>query len=223
MSVVLPLRRLRPLEERFWEKVDKTLSEKGCWLWRGQSGEYGKIYVHGQGLVKCHRLSYEMHKGPIPEGLLVRHTCDVKGCVNPDHLLVGTKKDNAHDAIERGQFVFVVPRDRPTHCKNGHLFTEENTRWRFSDGPKRACRICLRAYWEKRRLKLATERTSRPKKIILPPTHCGNGHPLTPENVYRWPSKKARDGWRWCCRVCLRGWRKTGHAKLAARLTKDSV
>lgn len=205
--------KLIPLEERFWEKVDKTSSNNGCWLWNGKPDEYGKVWIYGKGLVKTHRVSYEMHKGPIPEGLLVRHTCDIKGCVNPEHLLVGTKKDNAHDAIERGQFVFVTPRVKPTYCDNGHLFTEENTRWRYSGRPRRRCLICLRVREKERSLKLAAERATRPKKIVEPTTHCKNGHLLTPENVYKWSSRKAKGGWRWCCRICQRKWRGMGSSR----------
>ena len=213
--------RCRPLEERFWEKVDKNpidkiATEKGCWLWNGQTKDYGRIYVYGKrALVKCHHLSYEMHKGPIPEGNLIRHTCDIKGCVNPDHLLAGTHKDNMRDAIERGQFVFVKPPTKKTHCKRGHEFTPENIYWNPSGRSKRQCLICLRAGRKARSLKLSAERVARPKKIVLPPTHCKNGHPLTPENIYRWPSKEAKSGWRWCCRICVRRWRSNGRAKHA--------
>lgn len=49
-----------------------------------------------------HRASYMQHKGPIPSGLVVRHRCDNKRCYNPEHLLLGTQKDNADDAVERG-------------------------------------------------------------------------------------------------------------------------
>lgn len=52
--------------------------------------------------VSAHRLSYEVHKGAIPSGMMVRHTCDNKLCVAPDHLILGTAKDNAADAAERG-------------------------------------------------------------------------------------------------------------------------
>lgn len=83
--------------ERFWKRVVKG---DGCWLWIGArtpSG-YGQIDKRG-----AHRVSWELHNGPIPEGLVVRHQCDVPPCVRPDHLLIGTQKDNMADKVARGR------------------------------------------------------------------------------------------------------------------------
>jgi len=63
------------------------------WLLGKDKDGYGKIKVNGKHL-RAHRLSYEMHVGPIPSGLLVLHTCDVPECVNPEHLWIGTVTDN---------------------------------------------------------------------------------------------------------------------------------
>lgn len=76
-----------------------------CWEWqstRNNSG-YGKFWLNGRTRL-AHRVSYELHKGEIPAGLAVRHTCDNPPCVNPAHLLVGTGKDNARDALERNRY-----------------------------------------------------------------------------------------------------------------------
>lgn len=73
-----------------------------CWEWQStikRSG-YGSFWLQGES-VHAHRASYILHKGPIPEGLVVRHTCDNKPCVNPKHLLLGTTQDNTQDAVER--------------------------------------------------------------------------------------------------------------------------
>jgi hypothetical protein len=94
------------IEERFWEKVIKTGE---CWLWTGarhrkhwDSVGYGVMGINKKN-VFAHRLSYELHHGTIPTGMLVRHTCDNSLCVNPDHLILGTDADNAQDKVDRGR------------------------------------------------------------------------------------------------------------------------
>lgn len=91
-----------PEKYRFWSKVEKTAD--GCWLWRGEIGRRGYGLI-GVGYKKryAHRVSYEMHYGEIPRGLLVCHTCDNKPCVRPDHLFSGTAGDNARDASIKGR------------------------------------------------------------------------------------------------------------------------
>jgi hypothetical protein len=71
--------------------------ETGCWEWDGtiRTG-YGRYYYKGKWMT-AHRVSWELHNGPIPDGLLVLHKCDNKPCVNPDHLFVGTQRDNVRD------------------------------------------------------------------------------------------------------------------------------
>lgn len=87
--------------ERFWNKVDKS---GDCWKWTAGlfSNGYGAFKLDGK-LRKAHRVSYEMHHGPIPEGLLVLHKCDNPKCVNPDHLFLGTHKTNAEDRQNKGR------------------------------------------------------------------------------------------------------------------------
>jgi len=82
----------------------EVVTESGCWLWLGSlsSKGYGTKSIFGK-IMRAHRLSYVAHKGDIPEGLIVRHTCDVRCCINPDHLVVGTNADNTQDMMERGR------------------------------------------------------------------------------------------------------------------------
>lgn len=78
----------------------------GCWLWTGAVDKdgYGKLTVKYR-YAKAHRESYELHKGPIPDGLVVCHRCDVPGCINPDHLFLGTNADNTADRDAKGRHV----------------------------------------------------------------------------------------------------------------------
>lgn len=96
----------RPLEQRFWPKVQKSIG--GCWLWiAGGDSEtgYGRIRVGGRGTKHevAHRVSWELTNGPIPEGLWVLHHCDTPRCVRPDHLYLGTVQDNNADRVARGR------------------------------------------------------------------------------------------------------------------------
>ncbi len=91
--------------EKFWEKVEKATDDL-CWLWMGaKTGNgYGAIKVD-QITHLAHRFSWELHFGTIPNGKLIRHKCDVRNCVNPNHLEIGTQKDNVMDMIVRGRYV----------------------------------------------------------------------------------------------------------------------
>lgn len=91
--------------KRFWSKVtipDDYIQQ--CWLWTGKLNDrgYGSIFILGK-QTRVHRFVYECYNGPIPNGLLVRHTCDIRNCVNPNHLLTGTSQDNVNDMINRNR------------------------------------------------------------------------------------------------------------------------
>lgn len=114
-------------EERFWRYVDRT--DDGCWLWTGylnaQTG-YGRFYPRGGPIVGAHRFMWEIQHGPIPSGMEVCHTCDVRPCVRPDHLFLGTRADNVRDMMAKGRgkaakrlelakFILHVIGDMPSH------------------------------------------------------------------------------------------------------------
>ena len=97
--------RKKTADERFDEKV--SISANGCHLWTSAVGSRGYgIFWLGFGGVRsvfAHRYSYARAKGPIPDGLLLMHSCDTPLCVNPAHLSPGTTKANADDASAKGR------------------------------------------------------------------------------------------------------------------------
>jgi hypothetical protein len=93
-------------EQRFWRRVEKQPS--GCWEWQGALSEwgYGSLVIVGR-KVPAHRFSYEIHTGPIPEGLVIDHLCRNPSCVNPEHLEAVTNEEN----IRRGKLA-ILRRDQ---------------------------------------------------------------------------------------------------------------
>jgi hypothetical protein len=98
--------------ERFWGKIDKNgpvpehRPELGpCWAWTGHKDDngYGQFYLCG-GFAKAYRFSWELHNGPIPDGLWVLHKCDRPCCCNPAHLFLGTRQDNVDDMVAKGRW-----------------------------------------------------------------------------------------------------------------------
>jgi hypothetical protein len=96
------------VEARFSSRLDKSGS---CWLWTGgvSGSGYGETTCGPKPQIPTHRLSWILYRGDIPEGLQVLHKCDVKICVNPDHLFLGTQTDNMQDCVKKG-------RHRPAGC-----------------------------------------------------------------------------------------------------------
>lgn len=87
---------------KFWSRV-RIGEGDGCWEWIGGKGKgYGAQWFSGK-LWLAHRLMYVFSKGEIPEGMMVCHSCDNPGCVNPSHLWIGTNSDNQKDASQKGR------------------------------------------------------------------------------------------------------------------------
>lgn len=89
-------------EEKFWPRVQKG---PDCWHWIGSLSPlgYGVLVGRERRHRSAHRLSWEIHYGPIPDGLMVCHHCDNRGCVRPDHLFLGTARDNVQDMLAKGR------------------------------------------------------------------------------------------------------------------------
>lgn len=142
---------------RFWAKVDKGGDAHpyvphlgACWRWTGAigSGGYGNFALPGYGpTMKAHRVAWLLTHGSLPDvGLVVRHNCDRRWCVNPAHLESGTVRDNHMDALTRNRRVWG---EAITYCPQGHEYTPCNTY--VTPTGRRHCKTCRRAADKARR------------------------------------------------------------------------
>lgn len=144
-------RTLRTAED-VWAFVDKDASESGCWLWTGAltTSGYGQFFYGGRKHT-VHRLTYQLVKGAIAEGLTLDHLCRVRRCCNPDHLEPVTIQVNIGRAPRwKGNL---------TTCPAGHPYAGDNLYVRPSDGA-RICRRCNLHYSRKSKRKMRAARTA---------------------------------------------------------------
>lgn len=89
--------------ERLWARTD-VRGPDDCWEWQGAriTAGYGQIVVFGK-RIGTHRVAWESQNGPVPDGLIILHSCDNPPCCNPAHLRPGTVRENAAEASERGR------------------------------------------------------------------------------------------------------------------------
>jgi hypothetical protein len=95
------------MEERL-DRIGWTVTERGCWEWKGHRRPtgYGAVGIGGRDVGYTHRVAYEIANGPIPQDMFVCHRCDNPPCINPDHLFLGSAGDNNRDMLGKGRHAF---------------------------------------------------------------------------------------------------------------------
>jgi hypothetical protein len=127
------------METRFWSFVSPE-PNSGCWLWTGTgySGprQYGRFSIDGT-CTQAHRAAWLIYRGPIPDGVVVCHRCDVAPCVNPDHLFLGTHQDNMRDMVAKGRSDGIRRANRGQGCHFSKFSPEQVLRIRADRRPQR--------------------------------------------------------------------------------------
>src|ERR1039458_6208527 len=145
LESLMAARKNPPLLDRFLGKIE-FIPFHECWEWVAHKNKqgYGTFCLPDERNARAHRASWRLFMGVIPEGIFVCHRCDNPSCVRPEHLFLGTPRDNVLDALMKGRLRSPnrgLAGKRKENCVRGHKFTEENT---FTSGGKRRCRKCIR-------------------------------------------------------------------------------
>lgn len=147
----------RPSSISAKDKLDTyTYKSASCWIWIGGlvGVGYGEVWFGGK-YWASHRLSYTVYKGEIPDGMEVCHTCDNRKCINPEHLFVGTRKDNAEDMSKKGR---ALRGERGTNVKLTNKLVAIIRKYRgklpqtriaeiFSISQAQVCRVMTKRNW----------------------------------------------------------------------------
>jgi hypothetical protein len=126
--------------ERYLEKVDERAADE-CWLWKAAlfGNGYGAFRL-GDRQVRAHRFGYEVFVGPIPDGLIVCHRCDVPACQNPAHWFLGTNRDNAIDRERKGRGRYRHIGPLPPKPRVGRRRGEQHHKAKLTEADVRAIR-----------------------------------------------------------------------------------
>ncbi len=141
--------------DRFWNKVNKTDT---CWLWTASKFKnkgYGQFGFNGKN-TQAHRVAWTITYGEIPKGMYVCHSCDNQSCVRPEHLFLGTPKDNVQDCINKKRRANNTGKHvnaNKTHCPKEHEYSKKNTYWSVYKNRKyRHCKVCTLTNRAKRKM-----------------------------------------------------------------------
>lgn len=145
--------------------TDRIKEVNGCWEWQGSMalGGYGNLCYKGK-TYRAHRLSYALFVGDIPAGIVVCHRCDNRKCVNPEHLFLGTDKDNYEDSVRKGRRAKVDPPRNQSPTKD-HRIRKHPSQSAYYLGCR--CNECKDIHAECARQYRIRNKTKRAKALVF--------------------------------------------------------